>query len=565
MENQYDRLQITLGHHELFGGTLSVRVIVEIITKYPAFQWLDLAAKIEGFLLIKRRSIPDPQVYLSQKLFPQSTQRRLEGRPTHRATVFSLGQLNVFRKLVIGYGEGENAAAEIPIPLADISKVLLGCQDLHNRFDESVAEGDFENFCQYVLRNGYLNSGVDPAGLFCRAYEMYSVQAGKTAFRNDKRFGDFFSENVGLGIEQAMALAFALANPLFQNEDTLIGQTTIIDPSTYFEATSIDPAITASIVDSMVVTYADAKKEILKELAADFKDAPIGYNVGLFRKTPLLKFDNGKLVNANFPCFIQKTTQNLIWMPKSRMSISAQAANGDLVNELTRYRGELFGEYLKWLCGVMAEKNTAISFHYIPAAAAADSEEVSDAILIQGDRLIVIEAKSRQFNEAFKYTGDWSKDEQFIGSLINEAAKQIQGAVDKILSGKVPSLPIKPDTIKKIYPIVLTYEPIPMHAKMQRLVRQHVKDGGMLTTGIFAPIEVMDISDMESFMDCADSHTLIEMLEKKDSSGDHASETSFHNFLTQFVASNTVISNGWQSDQLSAFFEKVCKPNLTFK
>lgn len=70
---------------------------------------------------------------------------------------------------------------------------------------------------------------------------------------------------------------------------------------------------------------------------------------------------------------------------------------------------------------------------------------------------------------------------------------------------------------------------------------------------------------MESFMDGADTSTLIEMLEKKDSSGEHASETSFHNFLTQYVTGHTVISNGWQSDQLAAFFEKVCKPNLTFK
>lgn len=491
MENNYDRIQVTLGHNALFGQTLSIREISEIIARYPAFQWLDLAAKVEGFLLIKRNSIPNPQVYLAQKLFPPSTQRRLAGQSTDQATVFSPGQLNVFRKLVIGYGTNENASSEIPIPLSDISKVLLGAQDLHNDFDESTVGEDFENFCQFIIRNGYLNSGVDLAGLFCRAHEMYSIQAGKKEFRTSKSFADFFSENVGLGVEQAMALSFALANPLFQNEETLLWQTTIIDPGTFFQATTIDPAVTASIVDSMSITYADAKKEILKELVGDFRDSPIGYNVGLFRRTPLIKFENGKLVNANFSCFVQKTTQNLIWMPKSRISGLTKPASDDLANELTRYRGELFGEYVKWLCGVMVEKNAATSFHYIPPAEAADGEEVSDAVLIQGDKLIVIEAKSRQFIEAFKYTGDWSKDEQFIEGLLNEAAKQIQVASDKILSGKVTSLPIKPDAIKRIYPVVLTYEPIPMHAKMQRFVRQRVKDGGPLTNAIFAPLEIM--------------------------------------------------------------------------
>ncbi|MFA6429096.1 MAG: hypothetical protein WCV84_01190 [Patescibacteria group bacterium] len=564
MENKYDKLQMVLGHDAIFGRKISLDEIKTIIAKYPAFQWLDLAVKIEAILFIKRTEVPQPQIFLAQKFFPQSTQCRLHGRSVDKAIVFSPGQLNFLRKLAIGYGGDEGDGTEIPMQLVDISKVLLGVQDLHNSFDRLV-DDNLEKFCQYVIRNGYLNGNPDLTNLFFRAREMYLNEAAKIEFQKGKTFNDFYNDSVGIKVEQAMALGFAIANPLFQNTDQLLGQTTIINPNNFFQALSIDSTAIDSIVNGLTIDFPEAKKKVLTELVNDPKDAPIGYNLDLFRKTPFIRLESGKLVCGNFSCLIQKTTQNLIWMPKSRIKNLTQQQSDDLANDITNYRGVLFEGYVRWLCEMMRKKNSKISFHYIPKETAADRQEVADALLIQDDKLLIIEAKSRQFMEAFKYTGDWGKDGQFIDGLINEAAKQIQTAADKIRNGQVPSLPMSPDTIKRVYPVIVTYEPIPMHAKIQRFVRQRVQETGNLTDDIFAPLEIIDISDLESFMDSADSQTLIELLEQKGSSGPHASETNFNNFFAEFVNSHRVISNGWQSEQWVEFTKNVCRPNLTFK
>jgi len=564
MENMYDKIQVSVGHKAIFGYGISFEEIISIISRYPAFQWLDLAAKIEGFLTVKDRKILNPQIFLAQNLLPPSTIRRLCNHSANSDVCFTLGQLNYLRKLAIAYGRNNDQDTELPMQFADISKALLSVQDLHNRFD--VAQGDrFESFCQFIIRNGYLNSNPDPINLFFRARKMYIDLAQKIIFRDGKSFCDFFKEITHLEIERALSLNFALVNPFFQNKEKLLFETTIINPRTFFHELLVNPTVGNSIIDTMIIDFVCAKEIIMKELADNPEIAPLGYNLDIFRKTPLIRLDNGNLVCANLSCLLQKITQNLIWVPKIIMNGLRKQESDELVNRLTDYRGILFGEYIMQLFTIMKEKNQKIDFFYVDPDMTEDHEEVGDSLLYQDGQLVIIEAKSRQFNESFKYTGDWGKDSHFFKELINKASKQIQCAAEKIKKGQVAALPFQPQEIKRIYPVILTYEQIPMHAKMQRFVRQKTQEYGYLIDGIFAPIEVIYIGDLELFMDCSDSLTLIELLEQKNSSDSHASETNFNNFLTNYLGNHEIISNGWQLDQFKHFTDEIVDPNLIFK
>jgi hypothetical protein len=104
-----------------------------------------------------------------------------------------------------------------------------------------------------------------------------------------------------------------------------------------------------------------------------------------------------------------------------------------------------------------------------------------------------------------------------------------------------------------------------MHAKIQRLVRQRVKALGHLTEDIYAPLEVIDISEMESLLDCANSLTIFQLLREKNSKNIHASETNLNNFFASYLETHSIICNGWQSDQWAEFCKEVINPNLTFK
>ena len=90
----------------------------------------------------------------------------------------------------------------------------------------------------------------------------------------------------------------------------------------------------------------------------------------------------------------EKTTQNVIWMPLRNIKDATDRKS--LINALTEYRGHLFEEYLKELCTIFECKNEKISFVYIPPESTNDHQEVGDSILIQGEEIIIFEAKSRQ-------------------------------------------------------------------------------------------------------------------------------------------------------------------------
>ena len=207
----------------------------------------------------------------------------------------------------------------------------------------------------------------------------------------------------------------------------------------------------------------------------------------------------------------------------------------------------------------MVTKNQNLFFKHIPPEATTDHEEVGDSILIQGNKLIIFEAKSRQFLEPFKTTGNWEKDPTFIDIFV-EASQQIETATAKIRSGQIAGLNIDPNDIEKIYPVVVTYEPVPMHGKLQRLIRQKVAEAGHLTDAIFAPLEVMSIGDIENSLDAVGAITLVELMNEKNSGHPHASESSFHNFVTQYVRTNTVLSSGWQAEQVDRTWREVFKP-----
>jgi hypothetical protein len=556
MENDYEHLKTCIGHKGLFGTEISQAELIEIISRYPSTLWLDLFSKIEGFLLIPRGKDFDEHLFLADNLLCPSALERTKRKANTGSVFFTLGQLNLLRKLAIIYGNDSN---QTEIEKVDISKALLGAQDIHNEYDEVVGQtSEFEIFCKFVVRNGYLNNHTDSATLFFRAKKIYVEQSNKLPIYPNKSFREFFNEKVGLAPEEAIALNFALVTPFFQKKEKLFGQTVTL-PTNYFGQTTISSDLINSIVDSMAVDFASVKKDFADELSGkELTTLPVGYDLTIFRKTPLIRLSDGRLICANLSCLLEKSTQNLIWMTTRGIT---GVEGKQLINHLTHYRGLLFEEYLKELCTIMVERNKSLFFTHIPPEATTDNEEVGDAILIQGNKLVIFEAKSRQFLEPFKTTGNLEKYSDFIKEFI-KAAQQIEIAARKIRSGAVSvgGLNIDPTQIGKIYPVVVTYESVPMHAKMQRFIRQKVSDAGYLSDPIFAPLEVVTIGDIEQTIDIVDTLTPIELLDKKNSDNSHASESNFHNFLSRYCAINTVICNGWQRNEVEKMWKDVFHP-----
>lgn len=557
MDNSYDPMIMVVGYKHLFDQELSLEEIIEIISKYPSYFWLDIFAKIESLLVTSRPKNFNTQAYLAMTFFPPSTLSRIQRKAKGLEVYFSLGQINFLRKLAIAYG-GSGDNVEIP-PKVELSKVLLLSTDIQSEYDNTAIkkeEDKLESFAKFVARNGYLNTSIDFLALFARTDGMYIEQAKKLPLYDNVTFADFFIQHVGITVDEAIALSLALVTPLFQTAETVLGQTTIINPENYFDQAIIDPQKIKAIINSLTIDFSELKKDILKELEnLDPSNYPVGYNLKVFRKTPLVRLENGYLVCVSLPCLIQKATQNAIWM---LLDYVPKEQRQKTLNDLTDYRGRLFEEYIKEICKVFESQNKKISFCYIPPESNSTREEVGDSILIQDGKVVIFEAKSRQFNESFKATGDWNNDKLFIEELILKATGQIDIAAKKIKDGKI-SFPIDPKDIKKIYPVIVTYEPVPMHAKMQRFVRQKVQDASLLIDSIFAPLEIITVDDLERLRDATSTSTIVELLEAKDNGDPHSIETSFHNFFAKFISENEILSNGWNAEKGEQIWKQIRK------
>jgi hypothetical protein len=234
MENPYDPIVVAIGLERLTGKALNRADTAKILEKYPASQWLDLFAKVEGLLQISKLDIINPRNPLNLLFFGDRVIDYIERKKDGGAVVFSLGQLNVLRKLAILHCPQNCAVQEIPMQMEDIATVLLAGQDFQNAYDEKIGlKGDLDNFAQFIVRNGYLNINCDAPNLFTRAHHIFVDAAQNIHYEKAKSFADFFKETLGMDLEEYMSLSFALANPFFWDFDNLLGskaQTTIIDP-----------------------------------------------------------------------------------------------------------------------------------------------------------------------------------------------------------------------------------------------------------------------------------------------------------------------------------------------
>lgn len=190
---------------------------------------------------------------------------------------------------------------------------------------------------------------------------------------------------------------------------------------------------------------------------------------------------------------------------------------------------------------------------------------MGDSLLVQEDNILIFEAKSRQFKEKFKYTGEWEEDKLFWDELIEKSAMQIQIASNKIMGGEVNGFPIDPKKIRRIFPVIVTYDPVPTHGKIQKFIREKISKLSLLQNKFFAPLEILDIGDIEQALDYAHERTLVDLFAKKHMMGIDAKETSFHNFLYYFFQQEKCLSNNWQAEQFKKFLEEIFQMNLQFK
>lgn len=554
MENKYDSIKTLTGYSNIFKTEKTLNDLIAIIRKYRCSAWLDVIAKIEAIIFLRN----DQSEVFFNYLFQKEMLELLQVNSSDISSeIFSLPQLNLLRKLAIVYGL-KDPDTDDHIQRIDIAFALLIATDINSKYDDlSSSEKDINTYWNMVVRNGYSHKSEDGTDMLTRARCMYLDYGTGVPFRTFDSFGNFLNSTISLPLGQLLVLGYSLS--LHHFEKDWFYRTSIIDRTDYYKNIIIDDGLVNSLFSSTVLDLAEVKKEIQKEIATN--PLGIGYDFGLFTKHPLIDLGNNKIVTTSIVKLYEKFTQNLCWFPLKLMALGTKDRD-NFIKDMGSYRGILFEKYIRMHLSEHIANNTKISQVYIDADHAKDHEELCDSILVQEESIAVIEMKSKQPKELFRTTGSWSTASDFLEE-IKKAATQIEIASNKILSGMYADT-IPAATVKIIYPIIVLFDPLPTHGKLIRFIRDKLREENILTASIFAPLEILIVSDIETVSSILNKITIIDLLEIKKENDIHSSESSFGNFFANYAIENVLLHNGRARERRQETFNFL-NNNLTFK
>jgi hypothetical protein len=199
---------------------------------------------------------------------------------------------------------------------------------------------------------------------------------------------------------------------------------------------------------------------------------------------------------------------------------------GDVVEDYVRRLFErVFGSVPRHPQGVyLAEDQIQ---HALSAFYPRDTPPVCDGVILAKDAVILIEVKASRFSLAQRSDQDPDGYLDKLRRICLNALNQIDQTIGHIESGRLRSIGVDPNRIRRFFPLVVTLEPIAIFAPMYRYLSSLAT---MQPRTALQPWQLFTIEELE----CAEGamiagKSLLDFLSKK-TANQHSREESATNF-----------------------------------
>jgi len=369
---------------------------------------------------------------------------------------------------------------------------------------------------------------------------------------------ELFRQTTGISITDFASLVFGLLTrylgltlrDLFGNPDSYFV------PPTFFGRTAVDHATLDRFLDLICIDLEALRERLTRGASRPPTDMLV------FQASPCVRNEHGSLFCIDPIALIEKASTGVYWILNS----TPYAAD----NRLFRFWGLLFEEYVNGL--LMGAHNPELG-QFVPNPLFADGEEVSDACLLEGLDLLLLEHKASILTSKAKYSGDLTEFEadvvrKLVGTDVErKGVRQLAHSIERILRGDhIPSLPNLRQS--RIFPALVVQDRALTSFYMNTYLNEFFPRDGLrkINRTVITPVFVLTVGDIEDLCCYLHSYKISDLLDehysqnKKLVSGFRGTE---HPMLQGAVPRSTPVRERFRAfseEMMSRFFPEEGKP-----
>ena len=518
-------LRVALGYQEIFGVAPTWDALIARLRQYSLPQVLGTIGRISGVLDALHRSHPRAQKRICDGLFGDRSKEvwaailawirkeRAQEGPQAMPTLFHEQQLITMAKaafLVLDAAEIKTSDA-----LEGLAEALLMLNNLqdsvsssHPDADPSTAEG-MKVWQLHFLTNGLFHTGETEIHTLPRAYDLYLTD--KPRLVEDPAFLNLrglVTKATGIDPETTWFVLFALMAHWRNIEPEAIGQGSwVMDPRQYFSTLDFSEAEQTAFLKLACLSIEEMQEQVRSQYTLKSLKP---YHVLPFARWPLVS-TGGKIMCVSIQLLKHKLTEGFSHLFLDPEKFPERADR----ERYLHYMGSVFEDYVARLL----ERSCippACRHHSEAEYKTSISGKSCDFLILEGDSVVLLEAKATRFPLAARTEESWDQFARAFNDIFIDGASQIDNTVREIERGKLVHVGIDPTKVRRYFPLIVTLENLPLTRPIYQKVKDDVATAGFLQGPKVAPVQAMDIGDLEFIeIGLQTGYSLVRILERK--------------------------------------------------
>jgi len=277
-----------------------------------------------------------------------------------------------------------------------------------------------------------------------------------------------------------------------------------LDPDAYFSKTKWDLDAARRSLDLITSTPSHLKKGLRAEIRRT--DMPY-YSFTAFRQHPLIRLARWQIVPASIQFLHESMTAGIYWRIMDLLDLSQG-------NRFATYYGDLFEQYVQNTFRRMFPPSNILATRVeYDLRYGRPERRSSDVIVAYHDSLLLFEAKSSRLKLDTAITGAISRFDADLDESVFKAAQQLDRVIRDFQAGHLQLDNTSPDSIRRIIPVVVTLNPLPVNLFTRKRIDGHLTRAGWLQSEGVTPLVVLSAEELEMLeVTAARGKTLDEML-----------------------------------------------------
>jgi len=454
-----------LSYYDISGERGDEAKLAERLSQFSRDSCVSTAACLTALIAEGRfLSQPDLQLSLCKQVFSPEILQRIEERLRERGAtdriVFFGQQLLTLMEAAVRHCTGDGRPIRTSEDLSEWGQCCLMASEVWEPSPEIAPEEAPNYLAAMVLRQlNFLNTFAMKYQI-ARCYRLFVELPHITRAAYD--FDAAFRRTARIGIEAYIALLFGIYARASRCVRSGIGEDTCFAETEFRPVTKIGTDEYASTFAQMTQTLDELKDDI-----GSARGVGEDHHFFALRTKPLLRLDSGRLVCAHPQFLAHKMSDGIYWA-------MADGLRGDEkgFHAFSNAFGKLFEEEVRDVLN-----------HYLPCSSKPDApveppeygtrrrrKQASDAIVMSGDSVVFIEAKTSRLKLEVYAHGDI---ETFVDDMkersVLKAAQQLATVIRDFQDGRFEVAGRDYNSFTRIFPVVVTLTPIIQHPFLARL------------------------------------------------------------------------------------------------